>query len=82
MFYSNYFILEQIIEALNAPEDISSYVFKEREVKISRPTYEPATGEFLVLYKTIGFVVVRGDNDKHFLNDGISGLGNLTPFIL
>ena len=45
MFYSNYFILEQIIEALNAPEDISSYVFKEREVKISRPRNEPATGE-------------------------------------
>ena len=27
-------------------------------------------------------IVVRGENDKHFLNDGISGLGNLTPFIL
>ena len=63
--YADYYILGQIIEALNAPEDTSSYVRKEREVKIIRPRYKPTTGEFLDLYKTIGFIEVRGDDDEH-----------------
>ena len=70
MFYADYLILGQIIEALNAPEHISSYFFKEREVKIVRLRYEPTTGEFLGLYETIGYIVVRGDDNDHFLNYG------------
>ena len=70
MFYADYLILGQIIEGLNAPEHVSTYFCKEREVKIVRPRYEPTTGEFLGLYETIGFIVVRGDDDDHFLNYG------------
>ena len=50
------------------PEEVSSYVLKEREVKLISPKYEPSTGEFLGLYETIGFIIVRGDEDEHFLN--------------
>lgn len=70
MFHSNYFILGQIIEVLNASEEISCYVCKERKVKIIRPKNEPTIVEFLGLYETIGFIVVRRDSDKHFLNYG------------
>ena len=41
------------------------YLTKEREDKIIRPRYEPTTGEFLGLYETTGFVVIRGDEDEH-----------------
>ena len=34
-----------------------SYVLKENEVKMIRTKYNPETGEFLGLYKTIGFMV-------------------------
>ena len=70
MYYADYYILGQIIEALNTHEDISSNVFKEREAKMVRPKYEPTTGRFLGLYKTVSLTVVRGDDDEHFLNYG------------
>ena len=31
MFYADYFILGQITEALNAPEDLSSYLCKGKK---------------------------------------------------
>ena len=35
-----------------------------------RPKYNTSTGEFKGLYKTIGFLVVRGAPDKFFFNYG------------
>ena len=49
MYYADYQILGQIIEALNPPEE---------------------TGDFLGFYETISFLVVRGDEEEHFLNYG------------
>ena len=46
MYYADHVTLGQATGALNPPEDISSYVFKEREVKMTRPRYAPMTGEF------------------------------------
>ena len=66
MFHADHYILEQI----NAPEDVSSNVYKERENKTVRPRYEPTTGEFLGLYETTGFIAVRGDADEHVLSYG------------
>ena len=70
IFYADYYILGQIIKTLNYPEDIYSYVCREREVKIIRPRYEPTIAEFLGLHKTIGFIAPRGDDNEHFLNYG------------
>ena len=66
MFLADHYILEQI----NAPEDVSSNVYKERGNKTVRPRYEPTTGEFLGLYETTGFIAVRGDADEHVLSYG------------
>ena len=37
MFHCDYFILGQIIESSNPPENISSYTLKKNEVRIIRP---------------------------------------------
>lgn len=49
MYYADYLLIGQIIEASNPPENIDTYVCKEREVKLVRPRYEVSTGEFLGL---------------------------------
>ena len=64
IFYANYFILGQIIEASNPPKDIKNYELQDREVKYLSPKYSPETGDFQGLYETIGFIVVRGDDDE------------------
>ena len=56
----------QIVEVSNSPENISTYQLKEREVRIVRPKYNRETGEFLGLYETIGFIVIRGDAEEVF----------------
>ena len=68
MYYSDYVIIGQVTEAINPPENIESYVFKEREVKLCRPRYNPTTGEFLRLYDTVGFLVCRGEEEENFLS--------------
>ena len=60
----------QILEVANPPEDISTYILKENEVKMIRPKYDAETGEFLGLYKNFGFIVVRGSPDEVFFNYG------------
>ena len=69
IFYGDHFLIGQIIEASNPPENINSYVCKENEVKFFRPKYHVLNGEFLGLYETIGSTVVRGDKDEIFFND-------------
>ena len=64
--YCDFYILGQILEALNPPEDISTYVLKENEVKMIRPKYNIETGKFLGLYETVGFMVVRGSPEEIF----------------
>ena len=70
LYYADYFLLGQMIEAMNPPSEIKNYKLKDREVKYLRPKYNPETGEFLCIYETIGFLVVRGDPFELFLNYG------------
>ena len=70
MYYCDYYILGQIIEAMDPPNDIKKYQLKGKEVKYLRPRCNRKTGEFLGVYETIGFVVVRGDPFEVFLNYG------------
>ena len=70
IYNADYFLLGQIIEAMNPPNDIKNYKVKNPEVKHLRPKYNPETGEFLGISETIGFLVVRGDPFEVFLNYG------------
>ena len=47
---------------------MSTYVLKENEIKIVRPKYNPETGEFLGLYETVGFMVVRESPEEVLLS--------------
>ena len=46
LYYGDYYILGQVIECLNPPEDISNYVCQDCDVKVFRPRYDTATGTF------------------------------------
>ena len=77
IYYCDYFILGQIIEACNPPNeacnppnDISKYELEDGEVQFFRPTHIKDTGEFLGLYETTGFLVVRGYAEEIFLSYG------------
>ena len=72
IYYADYYILGQINVCINPPEDIQNYVCKEREVQMYRPGYDPVLGQFLGLYETLRFIVVRGDPEEHFLDYGYS----------
>ena len=75
---------------MDAPTDIKNYELKDGEVKYICPKCNPETGEFLGIYETIGFLVVRGDPFEVFLNYGyvpqkskvcIRPLGNKFPVV-
>ena len=65
-FYCDFFILGQLVQAANPPEDISTYQLNKGEVKMVRPKQNPNTGEFLGLYETVGFIVVGGSPKELF----------------
>lgn len=58
----------QIVEALNPPQDMASYSLKEDEVKMVRPKYNIETGEFLGIYETVGYIIVRVSPEEVFFN--------------
>ena len=70
IFYCDYFVLGQIVEASKTPQNSSSYSLKDNKVKMVLPCYDSETGEFGGLYETVGFLVVRGSPEKVFLNYG------------
>ena len=72
LYYADYFIIGQINECLNPPENIESYEFKEWEPKMYRCRYDTATGQFLGLYETSRCLTVLGNADECFLDYGFS----------
>ena len=70
LYYADCYIIGQINECIFPPEDLENYVCQDREVKLYRPRYDPVTGNFLGMYETLGFIVVRGDPEEHFLDYG------------
>ena len=70
MFCGAHFILGQIIEAANVPVYIDNYKCWPEEVKTYQLQYCLSTGKFQKLYKTIGLIIIRGDDDEMFSNYG------------
>ena len=70
MFCCDYFMFGWIIEASTTPQDMSTYDLKENEVKMVRPRYNNETEEFLGLYETVGYVIVRGLPKEAFFSYG------------
>ena len=58
--YADYYLIGQINENANSPEDIEGHVCQDKEVKTYRPRYDPVTSNFFGLYETLEYIVVRG----------------------
>ena len=67
IFCCDFYIIGQIVGSSNPPQDISSYTLKENEVKMVRPKYDPKTGESKGLYKTSGYLLLRGSPEEFFI---------------
>ena len=67
-YYADHYLLSQVNKCINPPEDIHNYVCTEREVKLYLPRSNPVMRQFLGLHESLGFIVVRGDPNEHFLD--------------
>ena len=47
---------------------MTSYSLKEGEVKMVRPKYNTETGEFLGIYETVGYIILRVSPEEVFFN--------------
>ena len=72
VYYADCFLIGQVNECLNPPENLETYEFKDKEVRMFRPCYDKGTGHFQGLYESLGYIMVRGDVDEHFLDSGYS----------
>ena len=70
IYYSDIFIIGQIILLLHQPKNIDDYVLKENEVEILRPRYYLSTGEFLGLENCIAFLTVCNDQQEQLFDYG------------
>ena len=72
VYYSDIFIIAQIMPLAHQPKDIESYDLKDDEVKILRSRYDPVSGEFLGIEYCIAVITVRNDLEEQFFDYGYS----------
>ena len=72
VIYLDYFVLRQIVPALNAPDNIDTYVYAPDEVKLFVPMYDLANGDFLDLKTTLAYIIIRGDEERFFFTNGFN----------
>ena len=70
VYYTDVFILAQIMPLAQQPKDIESYELNDNEVKILRLKYDPVSGEFLGIEYCIALVTVRNDQGEQFFDNG------------
>ena len=61
VYYTDVFVLAQIMPLAHQPKDVKSYELKEDEVIILRPRYDQISGEFLGIENCIALITVRND---------------------
>ena len=65
IYYTDVYIIDQVVPLLNPPEDMKNYVPKSDELKMIKPKHDPVTGQFLGLIESLSYVTVR-DEQVHF----------------
>ena len=70
VYYTDVFIIAQIMPLAHQPADIESYVLKENEVKILRSRYNPVSGNFFGIEYCVGMITVRNDPQEQFFDYG------------
>ena len=72
IYYTDVYIIGQVVPLLNAPEDLKHYQLKSDKVKLIKPKYDPVNGQFLGLINSLGYLTVRGDEQEHFFDYGFN----------
>ena len=67
-YYTDVFIIAQIMLLAQQPKEIESYVLKDNEVKILQPRCDPIRGEFLGIKYCVALVTVRNDPEEQFFD--------------
>ena len=70
VYYTDVFIVAQIMPLAHQPADVESYLLKEDEVKILRPRYNPVSGDFLGIEYCVGTITVCNDPQEQFFDYG------------
>ena len=70
VYYTDAFIIAQIMPLAHQPADIKSYVLKENKIKILRSRYNPVSGDFSGFEYCVGMITVRNDPQKQFFDYG------------
>ena len=70
VYYTDVFILAQIMPLAQQPKDIESYELNDNEVKSLRLKYDPVSGKFLGIEYYIALVTVRNDQGEQFFDYG------------
>ena len=68
VYYTDIFIIAQIMPLAHQPKDIESYELKDDEVKILRPRYDPISREFLGIEHCIALITVKNDPQEQFFD--------------
>ena len=72
VYYTDVYIIGQVVSLLNPPEDLKNYQLKSDKTKLIKPKYDPVSGQVLGLSKSLGYLTVRGDEQEHFFDYGFN----------
>ena len=73
MIYCDYVILAQIITFKATPEDIDEKIKEDKKlVKLFTPLYDQTTGQFLGVKESIGYIMIRNEEEETFFSYGYS----------
>ena len=73
MIYCDYSILGQIVAFRSPPENIDEAIKNDKKlVKIFTPMYDNATGQFLGVKESVGYIMLRTEAEETFLTYGLS----------
>ena len=73
MIYCDYIILAQIVTFRSPPENIDEIIQNDKKlVKIHMPMYDMTTGKFLGVKESVGYIMIRNEEQETFLSYGYS----------
>ena len=83
MIYCDYIILGQMIPFKSPPEseNIDEYIKNDKKlVKMYLPMYGTATGKFFGIKESVGYIMIRNQDEEVFLSYGYSSEHEATLF--
>ena len=73
MIYCNYVILAQIVAFRSPPENVDEIIKNDKKlVKIYMPMYDITTGKCLGVKESVGYIMIRNEEQETFLSYGYS----------